>query len=206
MQTFILQKKTGAIVRQFALFIVLAVSLSACTIQPPITTKNSEWDQHLSQLQQLTTWQLSGKIAFIGETSRQAANLSWQQDGEQSILKLNGPLGTQAIELHYQPHKVWVKTKNQEYFGDNAQQLIMQLTGWQVPIAQLPNWLLGIPTQNDYQLNPQHRLAAFTTADNWQVNYLNYAQYGQLALPRQLEIRSKSTLLKLNIHQWQIHD
>ncbi|MGY5449993.1 lipoprotein insertase outer membrane protein LolB [Agarivorans sp. MS3-6] len=192
--------------RQLFIIILLACTITACTTPPPISTVDSEWERHLAALNQHQHWQLSGKIAFIGDTTRQAANLFWQQDGQRSILKINGPLGIQAIELHYQPGKVWVKTKDQEYTGNDAQQLVNRLTGWQVPVEQLPSWLLGIPTQNDYQLNPQHRLASFTTKQQWTVSYLNYGQYQSYLLPRQMEMRSAENLLKINIHKWQIND
>lgn len=192
--------------RQLLCLLILIAGLSACSSQPPITTADSEWEQHLSQLQQLEHWQLNGKIAFINQQSRQAANLFWRQDGENSLLRINGPLGLQGVEVHYQPGQVWVKTKDEEYRGNDAQQLIYRLTGWQVPVEQLPAWLLGMPSQNDYQLNAQHRLASFTSAEQWQINYLNYAQYGNYTLPRQLELNSADNRLKLNIHQWQIDD
>ncbi|MDO6686091.1 MULTISPECIES: lipoprotein insertase outer membrane protein LolB [unclassified Agarivorans] len=192
--------------RQLVFIIIFAMSLTACTIAPPISTENSEWDSHLADLNRLNNWQLSGKIAFISDASRQAANLYWQQQGDKSILRINGPLGIQGIELHYQPGKVWVKTKDEEYSGKDAQLLVHRLTGWQVPVEQLPKWLLGIPTQNDYQLNPQHRLAGFTTDEQWEISYVNYAQYNTHTLPRQLEMRSTDNLLKLNIHKWQIND
>ncbi len=192
--------------RHLAALFILVLGLSACTSPPPITTQNSEWGQHLSELQQIKNWQLSGKIAFINDNERQAANLFWQQNNNKSVLRINGPLGMQGIELHYQPGKVWVKTKDEEYQGSDAQMLVYRLTGWQVPEEQLPSWLLGIPTQNDYQLNAQNRLAEFTTKEQWQIDYLNYGQYNQHTLPRQLTLRSADNLLKLNIHKWQIND
>ncbi len=192
--------------RQLLCLLILIAGLNACSTQPPITTADSEWGQHLNQLQQLKHWQLNGKIAFINQQSRQAANLFWRQDGENSLLRINGPLGLKGVELRYQPGQVWVKTKDEEYRGEDAQQLIYRLTGWQVPVEQLPAWLLGIPSQNDYQLNTQHRLASFTSAEQWQISYLNYAEYGAYTLPRQMELSSADNRLKLNIHQWQIDD
>lgn len=185
--------------------LLLTLLLSGCVTPPPVTTQTSQWLSHQQQLETLKYWQLRGKVALFTEKNRRSANLFWQQHDERSEMRLSGPLGKELLSLHFSPGQVKLKVDGEEHQGQDAEQLLYELTGWTIPVSSLPNWLLGLPAEHQYQLSDAHRLAEITSQDqHWQVAYQNYQDVSPYILPRQLSITGVETRIKLSINQWQI--
>ncbi|WP_026973325.1 lipoprotein insertase outer membrane protein LolB [Aliagarivorans marinus] len=192
---------------RFFPILITVLLLASCATPPPITEESTQWDSYQQQLAALERWSLRAQIAFISPEQRQKANLWWQQDQQQSHTRLTGPLGVEVFELRYQPGQVWLKDdKKNEYRGNDAQALLQRLTGWQLPVEQLPRILIGLPASDLYQLNDADRLAAQQIAQQWQIDYLNYANYSGRVLPRQMQLVRNEITIKINIVDWQIND
>jgi outer membrane lipoprotein LolB len=180
--------------------------LCSCSTLAPETQLASQWLQHQQQLKQLTNWTLKGRVALFTQDSRRSANLFWKQAGEQSQMKLTGPLGTDILSLEFNPERVLLVAEGQTHEGQEADTLLWQLTGWNIPVSNLKNWLKGLPGEHAFNLNEAERLAQVTSNSNqWQVSYASYQRVASYILPRQLTIVGQQTRIKLSINQWQIN-
>ncbi|RKF13638.1 outer membrane lipoprotein LolB [Alginatibacterium sediminis] len=187
--------------------VLLSLMLAACSQQPKPTDAVSVWKNHQQQLETLNQWQLRGKVAVIEADKRQSANMVWTQQGEQLAMQLLGPLGAEALSLEFSPGNLEIKAGEQRYSGANDPELqLQQMTGWSVPLADLPRWLIGLPDTEQYLLNDQNRVSEFVSAQQWLIAYPSYMQVGELILPRQINVETPKGQLKIRINQWQIND
>ena len=80
--------------------VMLALLLSACAGQPPAPSAQGNWDEHSARMKALTSWDAEGKLALRTPTQSESANVQWQQQGDTTRLKLNGPLGVAATSMY----------------------------------------------------------------------------------------------------------
>jgi outer membrane lipoprotein LolB len=96
------------------------------------------------------------------------------------------------------------------YRDTNAQSLLLNTTGWDIPVEQLQRWIKGLPAENDQlEFNPNGTLKRLYPACNqcgkWIVDYERFMQVGDLVLPQALVIRDISqdnAFIKLRISSW----
>ena len=84
------------------LWLAVVVFLSACATRPAVspTVSEASWLQHRAALQALTYWQVRGRMAVRTETEGWTAHFDWKQSGEEYLIRLRGPFGQGAVELH----------------------------------------------------------------------------------------------------------
>lgn len=73
-----------------------------------------------------------------------------------------------------------------------------------LPVAQLPDWLIGLPSQNDdYELGPDHRVQSLDYG-RWHVDYTRYDAGTEPALPSQMTLTDGQQRVKLAVSDWTI--
>ena len=78
--------------------------------------------------------------------------------------------------------------RGNEYLDNDPAGLLLQVTGWQLPVTGLQYWVRGqvIPDRTaELELDGQGRLKRLRQND-WDIRYLAYARYGALQLPRRI--------------------
>ncbi len=88
--------------------------------------------------------------------------------------------------------------------------MVRQLTGLDIPVDLLQDWILGLPSQADaYALNENNTLATLDKragSTNWHVDYGRYREYPwqhtQLPLPDKLKLTQNQTSINLVISNW----
>ncbi len=122
-------------------------------------------------------WRLSAKERF-------SANFLWEEKGEDVSLRLTNFLGATLLTMNIDGQgALVVDNDGNEYRGRNADLLLARLTGFMLPVAQLPDWLIGLPSQNDdYELGPDHRVQSLDYG-RWHVDYTRYDAGTEPALP-----------------------
>lgn len=168
------------------------------------------WEEHRNQLEQLTTWTLTGKLAvFIGK-ERQSANLHWQQTNKNYSIQLTSFIGTRILQITKNNEGVEIIDDNGEKFvGKDANSLIKSLSpDLDLPISALQQWIKGNPVDASYQLNEQQKVRDLLGKDEssglWAVKYEQYQLYSGYALPRKLELKQNQIRVKISINQWKI--
>lgn len=190
----------------------LVLLLSACSTShlPPskgLDSTSPQWQQRQQQLAKLHAFQLQGSLGYIGET-RVYARFNWQQQSaDRYRLLLTSTIGSSELQLDQQRTLVTiVDSAGQRHVSDNAQQLLTQLTGMQIPLDNLRQWMLGLPgNAQHYQLNTQAQLTDAEYQENgqvWRLKILSYNNKLQPALPEAMEVSTNQQRIKLHLDNW----
>ncbi|MFI3246417.1 MAG: lipoprotein insertase outer membrane protein LolB [Ferrimonas sp.] len=155
-------------------------------------------------------WRITGKLALIGPQQRLAANVTWLHLGtiEVDELRLVGPLGISLMSLDSQPGLAQLQLDGEQYQSHSADDLILRLSGWPLPLSQLSRYLVGqISPQDAVTYDAQGQLASviITHPDTGvlsQIRYLGWQDLSGHIVPTQLELQQGSQLLKLAINSW----
>ncbi|MCU7553834.1 lipoprotein insertase outer membrane protein LolB [Alteromonas sp. ASW11-19] len=165
----------------------------------------------IEQLRAVEQWKLTGKMALRENDEAVSANLRWSVNEQDLAFRLSNFLGVTLVDLQAEHGLVTLKADDRTYTDTDATRLIYRVTGWDIPIGQLLNWVKGVPGDADsYTLTDAGLLATLSPACNrcqqWQVSYGNYMQVDNLWLPGALTLTQKDTsnFIKIRIHQWQI--
>ncbi len=183
-----------------------AILLSGCASQQ-IIAPHSNWAEHQAQLQQLTAYQARGDFGYISPEQRFSTGLFWQKSPEQSQLQLTSLFGTTLLKLQITPQGArLIDNKGQTFQGKNAAELVQRLTGLQLPINQMQDWLIGLPTGADhYTLNTENQVQSLTKVVNgqtWTLQYLAYDDSQQPPLPTQMRLTQGNTKINIQINHW----
>ncbi|MGL5040583.1 MAG: lipoprotein insertase outer membrane protein LolB [Aeromonas sp.] len=189
------------LLRLFALTCLLALA-GCATVSPQRDHVN--WQQEHTRLEGLTHWQLSGKMAIITPQQKGSARLNWQQTGDDYRLNLTSLIGTNILELSRNQGVITLlDSDGKQHQSQDAEALIYQLTGWNIPVAGLPQWIKGLPGSADFTLNPDQSLARVHDGQ-WQIVYGSYRDQDGYRLPHQLTMTGQQSRLKLLINEWTV--
>ncbi len=185
---------------------------------PNIPAGNTSVNQDINELQ---SWQLSGKIAWITPEERKSAYINWQTSNNDITFNLNNLLGVNLASLSTKNGVSTLSADDKTFFGDSASLLIFQQTGFRVPIEQLKHWVKGqIPnSENDYA-NIKKEITFRTDGlikslthnceycDVWDITYNNYTQaeinQNTYILPSSIELFNPAhqARIKIRISGW----
>jgi outer membrane lipoprotein LolB len=177
----------------YLLISVMALLLSACaTNMPPLTSQR--FGQNI--------WSLQGRIAIRTEKQGETASVYWQQQGTHYYLRIFGPLGIGAVQLHGVPGDVTLTTANGKIYQANTPEiLIKQTLGWQLPVSNLVYWVRGekAPQLSSQQhFDQQHHLVELHQ-QGWTIEYLSYDNLG---LPRSLICTRDQLTIRIVVDRW----
>jgi outer membrane lipoprotein LolB len=197
---------------------LLAIFLTACIFNQQLTTEkdgsitNPLWISHQQQLAKLTKFQTRGAFAYIGPDNKTYAKFFWQQYSLTNYrLLLTNPLGTTELELNVTPSVTQLMDRDgKKYVNNHPTQMIYQLTGMEIPIENLPYWLIGLPTNaTSFTLDENGLLKTIKYRQNgetWQLNYLAYHQDSQPKLPSRIELTQGKLRIKLKMDSWTLNE
>lgn len=173
-----------------------------------VNVNSPEWLQHQQQVQELTQYQARGNFGYISPQQNVAARFFWQQKSAENYrLLLTTPFGGKVVEMNVQPGLVQLTdNKDQIFVGNSPEELIVRLTGMQIPLSSLRQWLVGLPGESSqFALDSEYRLKQLTLVVDgleWQVNYTSYHKNITPAMPREMELRQGDRRIKLKIDKW----
>ncbi|PKH26432.1 lipoprotein localization factor LolB [Enterobacterales bacterium CwR94] len=186
--------------------------LAACSIHQPTAPGKSpdspQWQAHQQEVSKITQFQTRGAFAYLSDKQKVYARFNWQQTApDRYRLLLTNPLGSTELQLDAQGNVVQlVDNKGKRYTSNDAEKMISQLTGMDIPLQNLRQWMLGLPGDaTDYQLDSQYRLTHVNYRrddQQWQVSYQGYDQKQQPALPANLELKQGDQRIKLKMDSW----
>lgn len=156
-------------------------------------------------------WLITGKLALISPEERLSANLFWRHHGSNDLdeLRLTGPLGRNVLTLDSNHQAATITVDGKTYVGNDADSLIVRLTGWPLPLSQLSKYLLGQTEPND-QISVDEQgqplsveLTHPKTGEKSTLYYKGWQQLSGYKVPQQIELRQQQTRIKLAIKTMQ---
>jgi len=173
--------------------LILAALLSGC-VQPLNIHRNTkasaQWLQQSQQRSQLKSWLLHGRVSIQTADDGGVADLIWHQSKQAFSIQLNAPLGAGALELSSVAGGVVLSSSGgEQLFASDAETLLQNLQGWQLPVSGLRYWLLAVPVpKKPYQLISwlDNQQLHVMQQDGWHIEFRQYQQVGKLWLPRKI--------------------
>lgn len=203
--------KPPCLTRRFCALLSLMCLLTACATRPPVSEEEQRqaWRRHSDRIASLTDWELKGRIAVRVEDEGWTASLHWRQEQSSYVIRIIAPMGQGRYDLRGNASTVQLRMPdNRLLYARDAQTLLRDNLGWQVPVRGLVHWVRGLPapdsTADTLELNEQGRLQELQQ-DGWRIHYDGYGLVsGGMALPEKLTIERPELRLRLMIHTWEI--
>lgn len=188
--------------------------LAACSVNKPQgpgqSVTSPQWQQHQNAVEKITQYQTRGAFAYLSDKQKVYARFNWQQTApDRYRLLLTNPLGSTELQLDAQGSVVQlVDNKGKRYTSNDAEKMISQLTGMDIPLTSLRQWMMGLPGDaSDFALDDQYRLREVNYSRNgqqWKVTYQGYDTKQQPALPSNMELREGDQRIKLKMDGWTV--
>ncbi|HHQ69569.1 MAG TPA: outer membrane lipoprotein LolB [Halothiobacillaceae bacterium] len=168
----------------------------------------AQFKAHQQALEQLTHWAVAARGAVRDSTQGGSFALRWEQSLDYSEVDLSGPFGQGQMYLAGTPEYMAIGYKlNHMRISTTPERWIEENTGWPVPIAALPVWLIGQadPSAEREQIQINNAgLIVQQYADGWQIRYDRYQTHNGLSLPGLIEVSRDDLRLRILIDNWQI--
>lgn len=195
------------------IFFIVALSLwlTGCSIfnSKVVPEQPLAANARQQQLQAMQQFSIQASVSIKTSQDSISGNLHWQQlQPEHYTARLSNFLGISLFELEQNQNGSQIQLKGETYYGVDTSSLLWQLSGWSMPLADMPLWLRGLPSNNSQQVHYDEfgRVTRFNLTDStgiiWQLEYQSFFS-DQLSLPKRLLLSSDNTRIKLVIRSWQ---
>ena len=200
---------TGSQLQGVAVLIAILL-LQACATGPAPVPANLVLDQREQQLMALNNWQFSGKLGVKAPADSASLYINWQQQQQKFSIDLQGPLGQGSAKMAGDKRRATLEHDGQSYSASNAEALVLERFGWQLPVEQLRYWVRALPTPEaigEREINRDAQgLLLSQSQQGWQMHYSQYQWVGEQALPGKIRAESEAlgVRLILVINKWQL--
>lgn len=170
-----------------ALFSLLL--LGACSIAPP-AQENSDWLLHRDQLGDLDSWQFQGRVNVRYDDESHTPRIRWRQQDVEYDIRLWGTFNAGNTLITGRPGAVTMEQDGDIYRANSPEDLILSNLGYELPVSQLEYWIKGIPdpgSDAELSFNELNQLTSLEQ-EGWTIIYTDPRQYGELSLPRRVEL------------------
>lgn len=169
---------------------------------------NSIWQAHQAAVRQAGDWQCIGRIAIRTDSEGGTVNFNWQQIAHQAHIILNAPLNQGTVELIGSPDDMLIiDSTGHRQRTSHPESSIKELTGWNIPIKALPDWIRGLPHDPSalIRLNSKGWLHTMKD-DGWVIKYESYRPVPGYAvnMPRKISVSRSGVHLRLVVESWQM--
>ncbi|QHG86222.1 lipoprotein insertase outer membrane protein LolB [Xanthomonas sp. NCPPB 1638] len=163
-------------------------------------------------LQAHPQWSFQGRVAISKGRDGGSGRIDWQQDGPRYRVQLSAPVTRQS----------WVLTGDSATgagriegldggprSGPDAEQVLLEATGWTIPVNQMPDWVLALriadASAQRVDLDAAGRPRT-VQQDGWTIDFLAWAPAGdgQPELPQRIEAYNGSAKVRLLVDQWTV--
>ncbi len=205
-----------------ALVLLMVATLAACGSVPkrqqaPVAAEVAEVSAQAQAAEQARQaalraapdWTFQGRAAISKGRNGGNGRIDWQQRGQAYEVSLAAPVTRQSWRLSGAAGQV-VRLDGLEggpRTGDDAGQVLLQATGWEIPVEQLGQWVRGLPSDAG---TPEHLgfdaegRPRVLRQQGWQIDYLDWypAEAGKPSLPRRIEAVSGDAKVRLIVDAW----
>jgi outer membrane lipoprotein LolB len=194
--------------RGIAACLPVLLALAGCHTLPPATSVSAPWDVRRPELQSLQHFVVKGRVAVATDATGFNANLRWTQEGDNAHLTLEGPLGVGGVQVNSSGDMLEVVNSKGEHIGnDQARAELRTRLGFDVPLASLRYWILGVPQPDSpAQVSLDQALQRLDglTQDGWHVAYGAYVDVHGQTLPARLTLEREAVRVRLVVDDWQL--
>jgi outer membrane lipoprotein LolB len=192
-----------------ALFVFAVFTFAGCARQPvylPQPDRAALWETHRARLATLQGWQFRGRIAVKLKQDAWSATLYWRETRDTYTLRVVAPLGRGTFELSGSAAGVELHTADNRILrAADAEALLRDNLGWQLPVSGLRWWVRGLPhpgAGTDHLGINASGMLDDLNQDGWRVEYQEYRPGGEPVLPGRLSLENGEVRVRLVISEW----
>jgi outer membrane lipoprotein LolB len=176
---------------------------------PPVAGPGADapWAEQYAALATLTDYALTGRVAVAANGQGFSANLRYRQQQQRAELALDGPMGIGGMRMQFDQQRLSVtNSRGQTLDGPAARAEIESRLGFELPLAELRWWLLGLPAPGmPAEKHEQGAGGAITDfqQNGWHVSIDSRAPGLGFSLPARLTAQRDGARMKLLVENWQ---
>jgi len=187
--------------------LALVAMLAGCRTvpQPRIIGPGADapWPEQVAALEKFDHYSLTGRVAVAANGQGFSGTLRYLQAGDHADLSIDGPMGLGGLRLVVDGDNVSVSTsKGDKLDGNAAREELERRLGFEMPVAQLRWWLLGIPAPGESATDDLNGVTASIRQEGWNVSIQSRAPALGFSLPQRLTIEREGARLKLLVDRW----
>lgn len=195
---------------QFSARFVLALAVLTLAACAPVRVRETPQALAAQQAREarlapLTHWNLTAHIGVSGNGDGGSGELTWTQDGDAYTFVVRAPVTGKTWKLSGDAaHAVLEGVDPLPDVGDDAQPLLHDRLGWDVPLADLRAWVRGLRApgaQAQVQYN-ESDLPAVIEQDGWKVEYRDWFTDRNPPLPRKVFASRDNARVRVAIESW----
>jgi outer membrane lipoprotein LolB len=197
--------------RRAACAVLAAAALSGCATLPT-GTDGLSLAQRRETLQSVGDWEMRGRLTVdTGERGFQGS-FNWRQQNDALELVVRGPLRNGVLQVAGEPDELTVTARGETRTLTDPEAELSEIVGWWLPVASLPDWLLGFP-DGEYRAVTQPGADGTLASLEQRLWRVDYPEYGLAAtnggagspvlVPRRIDLTYGTLTLKLTVDDWQ---
>ncbi len=197
---------------------LLALGLTACQslprgndVPPPAVAVTAQAmadeAERIGQVEAVTVWGFAGRVAVSNGRDGGNGRLDWDSDGAGFRARLSAPVTRQGWELQMDPVSGQARLDglpDGPRSGPDGRALVQQATGWDLPLAQLGQWVRGLVDGAQSVQRDAAGLPLLVQHQGWEVRFGQWypASATQPALPRRIDAVNGQARVRLLVDQW----
>jgi outer membrane lipoprotein LolB len=155
-------------------------------------------------------WSFEGRMAINNAGKGGNGRIEWRQDGQGYVVSLVAPITRQSWRLIGDTHSAAGRLEGLQggpREGEDAEALLLEATGWDIPVNALAQWVRGLPAGSfplqDRSYSAQGQLQRVEQA-GWHIEYpLWFPPEGpRPSLPRRIEAKREKASVRLIVDHW----
>lgn len=186
--------------------LVLVLALGACAGAPRLAD-GVDWAARRDTLEGVSDWRMSGRVAVAVRGEGASGNLEWHESGGVSDLRISGPFGAGALRVTLGPQGMRLEDGEGTWLeGEQAERLLAERLGAEVPLAALRHWVLGAPAPGVpfAGLPGSHGGSPGFNQAGWQVSVDRWQPAPGNVLPARLTLERDGTRIRLAVTRWEL--
>ena len=156
----------------------------------------------------LVDWQLNGRVSLTRGEEGWHASLHWQDQADGYFLKIAGPLGQGGFQLSGDSlGVVLVDADGNTFAARDADTLLQQVAGWQLPVTGLRYWIRGLPAPAAGAAQERHDESGQLdqlTQSGWIIKYDRYQLVNGISLPGKLQLLHDDVSVRIVVDKWEL--
>lgn len=157
-------------------------------------------------------WAFEGRVAINNNGKGGNGRIEWRQEGGRYVVSLSAPVTRQSWRLMGDMRGRGGRLEGLEggvREGEDAEQLLREATGWDIPVQALTRWAQGVSgpdaaaDSGQADFAPDGRLRSVQEA-GWRIDYMLWfePEGGRPTLPRQIAAVREGAKVRLIIDRW----
>ncbi len=161
-------------------------------------------------------WRFEGRVAVSQAGRGGSGRVDWQQAGPEYTVALSAPITRQSWRLVGDGRTGAGRIEGLDggpREGPSAEALVLEATGWLIPVAQLPDWARGLVVDDaagkvaaahiTYDAEGRPRTVE---QQGWTVEYLDWhpAEGARPTLPKRVDASRGDATVRVLVDRWEI--